>query len=246
MSLSMFELTGRTIVVAGASRGIGFALASGVAAAGAQVVGFGRTKDVSAANFRYAACDSNDEAEVSSLLDELEDTGHRIDGYIHVAGATTPSQGALQTSEAFNKTIQINLVGAYQCCRNVGLRMMSRGAGSIVTVTSIGATLGFPNNPGYVAAKGGLRMMSKALALDLGKSQVRVNCLVPGYIQTDMTAASFADADANAKRAERTMLGRWGQVEDLVGAAIFLLSDASRYVTGTDLFVDGGWTSKGL
>jgi NAD(P)-dependent dehydrogenase (short-subunit alcohol dehydrogenase family) len=89
-------------------------------------------------------------------------------------------------------------------------------------------------------------MMSKALALDLGRHAIRVNCLVPGYIHTDMTAASYADPAANAERAQRTMLGRWGQVDDLVGAAVFLLSDASCYITGSDLFVDGGWSAKGL
>jgi NAD(P)-dependent dehydrogenase (short-subunit alcohol dehydrogenase family) len=124
--------------------------------------------------------------------------------------------------------------------------MRTQRRGSIVTVTSIGSLLGFPNNPGYVASKGGLRMMSKALALDLGKFNVRVNNLVPGYVHTDMTTASYSDPLKSKERAERTMLGRWGQVGDLIGAAIYLASDASSYVTGTDLVVDGGWTAKGL
>jgi NAD(P)-dependent dehydrogenase (short-subunit alcohol dehydrogenase family) len=89
-------------------------------------------------------------------------------------------------------------------------------------------------------------MMTKAMALDLGAGNVRVNSLVPGYIHTDMTHASYSDPRKSQERADRTMLGRWGNVNDLVGAAIFLASDASSYVTGIDLIVDGGWTAKGL
>jgi NAD(P)-dependent dehydrogenase (short-subunit alcohol dehydrogenase family) len=106
--------------------------------------------------------------------------------------------------------------------------------------------VGFPDNPGYVAAKGGLRLLTKALAVDLGPRDIRVNALAPGYIHTDMTAASFADPERHAARARHTCLGRWGEVEDLVGGAIFLASDASRYMTGQDLVIDGGWTAKGL
>ena len=106
--------------------------------------------------------------------------------------------------------------------------------------------LGFPNNPGYVAAKGGLRMLTKALAVDHGADDIRVNNLAPGYVHTDMTKTSWADAAAREDRARHTVLGRWGEPQDLVGAAIFLASDASSYVTGQDIFVDGGWTAKGL
>ena len=123
---------------------------------------------------------------------------------------------------------------------------MNQKKGSIVAVTSIGSILAFPNNPGYIAAKGGLRMMSKALALDLGPSNIRVNSILPGYINTEMTATSYNDPISRESRASRTMLGRWGEANDLVGAAIFLASDASQYITGTDLIVDGGWTAKGL
>lgn len=103
-----------------------------------------------------------------------------------------------------------------------------------------------PGNPAYGAAKGGLRLLTKSLALDYGPSGIRVNALAPGYIQTDMTAKSFADPDEHERRRRHTCLGRWGRVEDLVGTAIFLASDASAYITGQDIFVDGGWTAKGL
>ena len=124
--------------------------------------------------------------------------------------------------------------------------MRLSGGGSIINITSIGSTLGFPGNPSYGASKGGLRVLTKALANDLGDENIRVNNLAPGYIRTDMTEISFKDERKNKARLQRMLLGRWGEITDLCGAAIFLASDASSHVTGTDLFVDGGWTAKGL
>lgn len=244
--LSLFSLSGKTILVAGASKGIGLAIAEGLALAGANVWGFGRSAGRSSPLFKYEQCDVLDRAKFSRLAEDCLQAHGAINGYFHVAGVTVPTNGEPQNTDAFEDTLRINLTSAYTCCTQVGSHMVHQQFGSIVTVTSIGSMLGFPNNPGYVASKGGLRMMSKALALDLGKFNIRVNSLVPGYIHTDMTNSSHSDPDKYAERAERTMLGRWGQTRDLVGAAVFLASDASAYVTGTDLVVDGGWTAKGL
>ncbi|MGZ2743914.1 SDR family oxidoreductase [Burkholderia stagnalis] len=243
--LSLFSLEGLTVVVAGASRGIGFAMANGLAKAGASVIGFGRSAVGEGASFDYRRCDLNDADGVTGLIRDIEAQSGGIDVYVHVAGITLPSDG-VQSVDTFSKTIELNLTSAYRTCSQIGQSMASRGKGSIITVASIGALMGFPGNPGYVAAKGGLRMMSKALALDLGPSNVRVNCIVPGYIQTEMTAGSFNDPAKNKDRANRTMLGRWGQVDDMVGVAIFLASGASAYATGADFVIDGGWTAKGL
>jgi len=106
--------------------------------------------------------------------------------------------------------------------------------------------MGFPGNPAYVASKGGVRMLTKALALDLAEHNIRVNNLVPGYIRTDMTEASFQDPIRYDERLQHMMIKRWGVTEDLAGAAIYLASNASNYVTGSDLLVDGGWTAKGM
>lgn len=244
--LSIFSLAGKTILVAGASKGIGLAIAQGLACAGANVVGIGRSAGNSSSLFKYEQCDVLDRGRFVGLVDDCVQTHGSIDGYFHVAGITVPTSGELQDIGAFEETLRINLTSAYACCTVVGAEMVRQNQGSIVTVTSIGSMLGFPNNPGYVASKGGLRMMSKAMALDLGKFNIRVNSLVPGYIHTDMTHASYSDPDKFAERAERTMLGRWGKTSDLIGAAVFLASNASAYVTATDLVVDGGWTAKGL
>lgn len=245
--LSLFSLTGKTILVAGASKGIGHAIAKGLSKAGATVIGFGRSAVTPAPQeFSYRTCDIRKSEQFTSLVTQCVQQHGAVDAYFHVAGITVPSANALQNIASFEQTLTANLSSAYACCATIGQQMLQQQSGSIVTVTSIGSLLGFPGNPGYVASKGGLRMMSKAMALDLGKSNVRVNCLVPGYIHTDMTNASYFDPHKSKERSDRTMLGRWGKVEDLVGAAIFLASDASAYVTGTDLIVDGGWTAKGL
>jgi NAD(P)-dependent dehydrogenase (short-subunit alcohol dehydrogenase family) len=122
--------------------------------------------------------------------------------------------------------------------------MAKERTGAIVNITSLGAELGFAGNPSYQISKAGLRQMTKALAKDWGAFGIRVNNLCPGYIQTSMTQKSFDDPILHAARKNKTVLGRWGKSEDLVGPAIFLLSEASSYITGTDLYVDGGWTSN--
>lgn len=242
----IFSLKGKTILIAGASKGIGMAIADGFSQSGANVIGLGRSAASASLSFKYEICDVLDSTRFAGILEGIVKAYGCIDAYFHVAGITEPTNGSMQEIDAFEKTLRINLTSAYACCKCVGSHMVSQRKGSIVTVTSIGSMLGFPDNPGYVASKGGLRMMSKALALDLGKYNIRVNSLVPGYIHTDMTSLSYKDPEKSAHRAKRTMLGRWGETKDLVGAAIFLASDASAYVTGTDLVVDGGWTAKGL
>jgi NAD(P)-dependent dehydrogenase (short-subunit alcohol dehydrogenase family) len=244
--LSLFSLEGLTAVVAGASRGIGFGIANGLAKAGASVVGFGRSAVGDGASFDYRNCDLTDAQAVTGLIRDVEAQSGGIDVYVHVAAVTLPADTGMQSVETFSKTIELNLTSAYRTCSLIGQSMAGRGKGSIITVASINAMQAFPGNPGYVSAKGGLRMMTKALALDLGPSNVRVNCILPGYVQTEMTAGSFNDPVKNKERANRTMLGRWGRVEDMVGVAIFLASDASAYATGADFVIDGGWTAKGL
>ncbi len=245
--LSLFSLLGKTVLVAGASKGIGLAIAKGLTQAGATVIGFSRSapKDT-ALEFSYQTCDIRQPETFTRLVTRCVELHGSVDAYFHVAGITLPSTGLIQDIPSFEQTLNANLSSAYACCATVGQVMLQQRRGSIVTVTSIGSLLAFPGNPGYLASKGGLRMMSKAMARDLGKSNVRVNCLVPGYIHTDMTNSSYSDPQKFVERADRTILGRWGDVADLIGAAVFLASDASAYVTGTDLIVDGGWTAKGL
>jgi NAD(P)-dependent dehydrogenase (short-subunit alcohol dehydrogenase family) len=241
----LFSLAGRAALVTGASRGIGAALADGLADAGADVVGVARSSAPATerhARVRYLVADVK--TDMAKAVQAVLDQFGRLDILVNAAGISLAADPGGQSAEAFAATLEVNLQAAYAGCLAAAPHMAS--GGSIINVASIGGLTGFPANPGYVASKGGLRLLTKALAVDYGPRGIRVNTLVPGYIHTEMTAASFADPERHDQRARHTCLGRWGEVDDLVGAAIFLASDASRYMTGQDLVIDGGWTAKGL
>lgn len=245
---SLFSLDGRVAIVTGASRGIGAAIAAGLADAGASVTGIARSPvqgrgDVDGPDYRV--CDVTDSGAFETLCGETAARHGRLDILVNAAGITVPKGEPGDRLAAFNRTVDVNLRAAYACALAVADHMAGNG-GSIINVTSIASVLGFPDNPGYVASKGGLRLLTKALAVDLGGRNIRVNNLAPGYVRTAMTEASHDDPERYRQRLRHTALGRWGEPEDLVGAAVFLASDASAYVTGQDLFVDGGWTAKGL
>lgn len=243
----LFSLVDKVAVVTGGSRGIGFAIGDGFAQAGARVVALARStapeRPYSSNLVEYRSADVS--AGLSGLFADVAARFGGLDVLVNAAGISiTANREAEDATDVFDQTIRMNLCAAYWTC--VAARPHMKAGGSIINVTSIGSVVGFPANPGYVASKGGLRMMTKALAIDYGTSGIRVNALAPGYIETAMTARSFADPALHEQRRRHTCLGRWGNVADVVGAAIFLAADASSYVTGQDLVVDGGWTAKGL
>lgn len=243
---SLFSLDGKVAVVTGASGGIGGSLVGALTRAGAHTVGLGRSKRPSMDfpdGAEYRQGDILDHDGFTSLCAGVIRTTGRLDILINAAGITLPDN---EGPEAFSRTLATNLEAAHHCCRVAASHMKRTGGGSIVNVTSIGSVLGFPHNPAYAASKGGLRLLTKALAMDYGPDGIRVNNLAPGYIRTAMTEASFLDPVRHAERLQRMIIKRWGMPEDLAGAAVFLASDASAYITGIDLFVDGGWTAKGL
>lgn len=246
--LDSFKLDGRVALVTGASRGIGCAIARGLAEAGAIVYGIGRSNKTEAEDgvFQYRQCDVLDKESVTRLQAELIERHGRLDILVNAAGITMPDQMEAEPLTTFQRTLELNLTAAFVCSSLAVPHMLRNGYGSIINVTSIGAALGFPGNPAYAASKGGLAAMTRALARDYGGQGIRVNNIVPGYVHTAMTRASYSNPALHAARAERTMLGRWGSVAELSGAAVFLASPASNYVTGTDLVVDGGWSAKGL
>ena len=172
------------------------------------------------------------------------DSLNKIDGLVNCAGITKGNTIFKYKELDWEDTYKVNLKAPYILSRMVAEKMLVNGGGSIINITSLSSELGFPNNPAYVSSKGGLKQLTRSLAVDLGRYNIRVNNIGPGYIKTNMTKNGWKE---NRKKIEeRTILGRWGEPEDLVGAAIFLLSDASSYVTGQDIYVDGGYLAKGL
>ncbi|MBR0694897.1 SDR family oxidoreductase [Bradyrhizobium lablabi] len=242
--LDAFSLQGKCALVTGASRGIGGAIAAGLVAAGATVFGLSRS-GVAPQGVTAIACDLADDAAIGRAFDCVAKTTGRLDVLVNAAGISLPA-GATDELQRFRATLATDLTAVYATILAAYPLLKQTGGGSIINVTSINSVRGFPGNPGYVAAKAGLAGLTRALAGDCARDGIRVNALAPGYVATDMTAGSYADPAMHEDRRRHTMLGRWGQPDDLVGAAIFLASPASAYVTGQELFVDGGWTAKGL
>jgi len=251
----LFSLAGKTAVVTGASRGIGHALASGLLRAGATVV----LLDVDSQHLLSAVqslrcqgldahslvCDLSRPEQIDAVSDEIQGQFERLDILVNNAGVTFSHNMLHYPLDDWERTMQVNLRAPFLLVQRFATLMQDKG-GSVINITSINAEQGFPSNPAYAAAKGGLKQLTKALAVDLGGYQIRVNSIGPGYIQTDMTAKSFGDPKSRDYRAQRTILGRWGKPDDVVGLVILLASDASSYITGQDIYVDGGWLTKGL
>ncbi len=244
-SLDPFSLQGRLAIVTGASRGIGAAIATGLAGAGARVVGLSRS-GTAPAGVEPISCDLSDDTAVCRVFEELAKHHDRLDVLVNAAGISLPASDAASELDRFRQTIATDLTGVYATILAAYPLLRKAGSGSIINVTSINSVRGFPGNPGYVAAKAGLAGLTRALAADFATDSIRVNALAPGYVATAMTAKSFADPAMHEERRRHTMLGRWGDPDDMIGAAIFLASSASAYMTGQELFVDGGWTTKGL
>jgi NAD(P)-dependent dehydrogenase (short-subunit alcohol dehydrogenase family) len=256
---SLFSLEGKVALVTGASRGLGAAMSKALAGAGARTIGIGRSpkprqstsEDLAVAQMNgavidYCQCDIQEGEKFSALCANIFSEHGRIDILVNAAGITLPQAHGTDSIINFERTLSINLSSVHHSCKTVADYMRKIGGGSIINVTSIGSVFGFPGNPAYVASKGGLRLLTKALAFDLASDGIRVNNIAPGYMHTDMTDASYSDPIRHAERLQRMMIKRWGMPQDLAGATIFLASNASSYVTGADLFIDGGWSAKGM
>jgi len=245
----LFGLKDRNIIVTGASRGIGFAIASAMALSGANVIGIGRSSKKNKMimeGFEYIQCDIHDIKNFIEICKKItKNKKNNLDVLVNCAGISLPAKINNELAR-FELSIATNLTATYSCCNAAYFFMKKNKFSSIINVSSIGSIQGFSRNPGYVASKGGVRMLTKALAIDYSKKNIRVNNIVPGYIHTDMTNKSFLNKKKNQQRSDRTILGRWGSSSDIASAAIFLSSSASRYITGTDLIVDGGWLAKGI
>ncbi|MEF2071113.1 glucose 1-dehydrogenase [Consotaella aegiceratis] len=247
-----FGLRDCHVLVTGSSAGIGFALARGFAAAGARVVLNGRTAERidgacrALANLGFEATgavfDVTDSAAVETAVATIVDEQGPIDILVNNAGIQHRAPLHEFPEDAFQRLIETNLTSAFRVGKAVAKGMIERRRGSIINVCSVQSELARPSIAPYAASKGGLKMLTKGMALDWGPYGIRVNGLAPGYFKTELNRALVADSGFSDWLVGRTPLKRWGEVDELAGAAIFLASDAASFVTGHILYVDGGVT----
>lgn len=251
---NLFSLRGKTALVTGASRGLGQALAIGMARAGADVVcsssatggtdasrkeieSFGRTA------FEVVA-DLSDGDSVIALAESAERLAGRIDILVNAGGTISRSSAVGYSLSDWQQVINVNLNATFLLCRQLGAGMIARNSGKIINIASMLSYQGGITVPAYTASKHGVVGVTKALANEWAGENVQVNAIAPGYFRTDNTQALQDDPVRNAEIEKRIPAGKWGKPEQLIGAAIFLASEASDYVNGHTLAVDGGWLAR--
>ncbi|WP_309067493.1 SDR family oxidoreductase [Microbacterium sp.] len=252
MTTDLFDLTGRTAVVTGARRGIGFAMAEALAQAGADIIGasasqesdggaIGRRVRELGRQFEGHAVDFRSREAVAEFGRTVAD---RADILVNNAGTIRRAPAAEHPAEFWDEVIDVNLNSQFALSQLVGAGMIRRGGGKIIFTASLLSFQGGINVPGYAAAKSAIAGLTKALANEWASKNVNVNAIAPGYIATDNTEALRDDADRSRSILERIPAGRWGEASDLGGATVFLASRAADYVSGVVLPVDGGWMGR--
>jgi 2-deoxy-D-gluconate 3-dehydrogenase len=251
----MFDLSGRTALVTGCRRGIGYAIAEALAEAGADIVGVSahlapgesavrRAVEAHGRRFHSHRCDLARRSAVYELVSEVEDSGPSVDVLVNNAGTIHRQPAVEHTDEGWDRVVEVDLTAPFLLARELGRTMLARESGKIIFVASVLSFQGGITVPGYTAAKSGIAGLTKALANEWAAHGVNVNAIAPGYIATDNTEPLRTDTARYKAILHRIPAGRWGTPDDLKGAAVFLASPASDYVHGTVLTVDGGWLGR--
>lgn len=248
------DLANKVVIVTGGGRGLGRTIADGFARQGASVVLVGRSLaqlEIAVGEIGEAggtavafAADVADEDSVIALCQFVRDTYGRIDVLVNNAGINPWYKPAEKTTlQEWRSIIDVNLTGVFLTCKHAGQMMLEAGAGSIINITSVAGRVGLVRTTAYCAAKGGVEMLTRQLALEWAAQGVRVNAVAPGYFATDLTEGLRSHPVLGQRVMDRTPLGRFGEPEEMLGACLFLGSSAAAYVTGHSLAVDGGWTA---
>jgi 2-deoxy-D-gluconate 3-dehydrogenase len=250
-----FDLSGKTALVTGCNKGIGKAMAIGLAEAGADIIGVSGSLELSGSDIEnkvqalgrrfkaYAADLSNREA-LHAFIIKLNNENPIIDILVNNAGTIMRKPAAEHPDEYWDKVLAINLDAPFILAREIGKKMLERGSGKIIFTCSLLSFQGGINVPGYAASKGALSSLIKALANEWASKGINVNGIAPGYIATDNTEALRNDPERSASILSRIPAARWGEPEDFKGPVVFLASEAANYVNGTILTVDGGWMGR--
>jgi 2-dehydro-3-deoxy-D-gluconate 5-dehydrogenase len=253
--ISLFDLKGKTALVTGARRGIGKAIAEGLAEAGSNIIGVSANLETKSSNversvvqagreFHGYRCDFSNRKALYDFIRKLNEECPPIDILVNNAGTIRRKPAAEHPDEFWDEVVEINLNAQFILSREVGKQMLNKRSGKIIFIASLLTYQGGITVPGYAASKGGIGQLTKALANEWASKGINVNAIAPGYIATDNTVALRKDTDRAEKILDRIPAGRWGKPEDLIGAALFLASEASSYIHGTILAVDGGWLSR--
>ena len=252
---SLFSLHGRVALVTGASRGLGLSMACALAAHGATVWLNGRDAEglaeavaqahadgrAAGATARALPFDVTDEAAATAAVAQVVDESGRLDILINNVGQRRREPFDALPAQALRELLEANLVSAWHLCREAARPMRAQSFGRIINVTSIAGPIARAGDAAYTTSKGALEALTRALAAELGPHGVNVNAIAPGYFATEANTGMVEDAATAAWLHQRSSLGRWGQPDEIGGAAVFLASPASSYVTGQVLVVDGGY-----
>lgn len=253
MILDKFKLNGKTAIVTGSNQGIGQAYAKALAEAGADIIGvsyqsdFSETEKIIKATerkFKSYIADFSDRKSLYDFINSVKSDFNKIDILVNNAGMILRKPISEHPDEYWDKVIDVNLSAQFILTREFGKDMAERGYGKIVFIASLLSFQGGITVPGYAASKGGIKQLTMAFANEWASKGVTVNAIAPGYIATENTKALREDAVRNKSILDRIPAGKWGTPEDLMGTIVFLCSDASNYLNGSVVTVDGGWMGR--
>ena len=251
----MFGLEGKTALVTGCKRGIGFAMAEALAEAGANIIGVSASLELNGSkieqrieeigrSFKAYQCDFSNRKSLYEFIEKLKSENPVVDILVNNAGTILRKPAAEHPDEYWDKVIEVNLNSQFVLSRELGKEMVKRGSGKIIFTASLLTFQGGITVPGYAASKGAIGQLTMALSNEWAGKGVQVNAIAPGYIATDNTQALREDEDRSSSILARIPAGRWGEPKDFKGPIVFLASEASNYMSGSILTVDGGWMGR--